>query len=306
MWKEIRAGQNVLVLWGKSSAGGTLEAVVKEVRNVTGANGNVAVENAERLTMAAYPTSSFDAVLSGVTFPQTVRHRLQILEEIIRILKPQGILILQEPVNIGKQSEALISKEKLRSELKIAGLKNVSDFRTIELTNDEKQLIKDLLHETDDFCVVEVQCYKPDFEVGSSVKLSFGGSLKISAENDIKPPVDVAAVWKLDDTVDDSVETIDADQLLAEEDLQKPDPSKLRVCGTTGKRKACKNCSCGLAEELAAESATKAATAPKTSSCGNCYLGDAFRCASCPYLGMPAFKPGEKIQLSDFQLKADV
>jgi hypothetical protein len=59
--------------------------------------------------------------------------------------------------------------------------------------------------------------------VGSSLKLSFA---KQSPQ--VQPSADVAAVWKLDDTVDVDIETIDENKLLDEEDLKKPDPASLR------------------------------------------------------------------------------
>ena len=71
--------------------------------------------------------------------------------------------------------------------------------------------------------------------------------------------------------------------------------------------KPCENCTCGKKEIY--EGAISGAVAGPTleqlesgqveSSCGKCYLGDAFRCAGCPFRGKPAFEPGEKVRLQD-------
>lgn len=98
---------------------------------------------------------------------------------------------------------------------------------------------------------------------------------------------------------------------------------------TAKKRRACADCSCGLKEQLEDEEKktrdeadaklakikedyAKDATLDmdelaeidftikgKVGSCGSCYLGDAFRCAGCPYIGLPAFKPGEQVKIGE-------
>ena len=145
----------------------------------------------------------------------------------------------------------------------------------------------------------------------------------------------------LDD--DDDEELIDENTLLSDEDMSRPivprkyfllllitlflactyfAQSPAPEClpnGTKKRRRACKDCTCGLAARLEAEDRAKRSTADaalaklkeedlaevdftvkgKVGSCGNCALGDAFRCEGCPYVGLPAFKVGQEIRLED-------
>ncbi|KAL9057046.1 MAG: hypothetical protein Q9162_002594 [Coniocarpon cinnabarinum] len=161
----------------------------------------------------------------------------------------------------------------------------------------------------------------------------------------------------LDATVadDSDGDLVDEDSLLTEEDKKRPVniPAECQPVGRKKRRRACKDCTCGLAQRIEAEDAAKRAKADKAlaaldgdgegktsdanggpnasgpstinaggglktaklgeddlaevdftvpgkvGSCGNCALGDAFRCDGCPYIGLPAFKPGEEVRVGN-------
>jgi len=121
-------------------------------------------------------------------------------------------------------------------------------------------------------------------------------------------PVHAAAI-KLNSTAVtiDTDDMIDEDDLLNEEgaDLA-PDMKGVEQASKgddCGGREPCADCTCGRADGKSDEKKeeTQHQQPIKTSSCGKCGLGDAFRCASCPYLGMPAFKPGEEHLVLELQ-----
>lgn len=304
---EVKPGEMVLWLWAGQSPSDDLQSVVKDLQQRLG-NGKVQMEHVDRLTLAKHPVSSFDIAVSGLLDPSASLHNAETLAEMCRILKPDGKLYLGQVVTGASSDEnKMVMTDKTTSALKLSGFVNISQPKVLSLSDDSKQdLVKQ--HKTNDVCLVQFTAYKPSYEIGatSQLKLSFG---KKKTETSSNSNEQTAAVWKLSamDMGDDDIDLVNEDELLDEEDLKRPDPASLKAdCGTgpDKKKKACKNCTCGLAEELDAE-ATKSKPKTATSACGSCYLGDAFRCSSCPYLGMPAFKAGEKITLSNRQLQAD-
>jgi len=293
IFSNVAGGERVLVVWADLGPEPQhLQVSVEQIQSLVGPGQKVSVENVERLGLANYQPGYFDKIFSGCVGLATIDHDLDILGLLIKLLKPGGALSYVQCV---KPEEAPAS---LSSSLILSGLSSsappthLQSFPSLEAT-----LAKLGLTEANLYLVTG---NKPNHEVGASRLLSFAKPAVTTAP--VAPPV--ASVWTLEDIEDDSVELVDDKTLLSEEDLIKPDPSTLRVCGTTGKKKACKDCSCGLREELDAGNEVK--KKDFTSSCGSCFLGDAFRCGSCPYLGMPAFNPGDKITLSQRQLNPDL
>ncbi|XP_022704970.1 anamorsin homolog [Varroa jacobsoni] len=223
--------------------------------------------NVENVEVYETRRDSFEVVFVGAVSPRMA----VTFDDWIKIyesLKPSGKIVLT-----GKCDASALRQLKLMGFVNISGVQEVDG-------------------------ALQVTGERPNFKSGSRVQLKIdAGNLSDgSAENTRK-------IWMLD--ADDKDDIVDEDALLEEEDKQKPNNADLK-CATTGKKKACKNCTCGLAEELDKEAQMrKAAIEQPKSSCGSCYLGDAFRCASCPYRGLPAFKPGERVQLDPDLLKQD-
>jgi len=160
-------------------------------------------------------------------------------------------------------------------------------------------------------------------QVESTIPKSDGSAASVPLRRKTDP-AKKKALWALTASADNT-DKIDPESLLTEADKTRPEPCEPFNAGAPRRKKACKGCTCGLAdleeeelnngkvvlldgsqtgETMVVTQSEKerllnaAKNAPKaTSSCGSCFLGDAFRCASCPYLGLPAFKPGEKVEI---------
>lgn len=127
-----------------------------------------------------------------------------------------------------------------------------------------------------------------------------GGSLKErrAKQNIEKEPANPWAGKSTDD-----VEMVDEEDLLNEEaKTGAPVKTFASESDCITKPKACDNCTCGRKEEeegekMSEEKKKDLESGNIKSNCGKCYLGDAFRCATCPYLGQPAFEAGDKVKL---------
>lgn len=269
-------GNKSLVILGNDESSNDTTEFNSVIKQHFGHLEKVHIINLSDFKKESYNASAFNVVIA--IFIQSCTND-EFLTDALKILKPNGTLIIYEPLPVEKKSDTQLTYSERISRLKLYGfvVKNI-ERKTLD-QDLEKNLLSAVYNNAEDIC--KILANKP-FEVGSSVPLSF---------------TETKNVWKVDDLIDE-------DELLDDSDLVKPDVAKpsLSVCATTGKRKACKDCTCGLAEELSTNTTQKGTV---KSSCGNCYLGDAFRCASCPYFGMPAFKPGEKVVVSGTQLTID-
>ncbi|XP_024031763.1 anamorsin homolog [Morus notabilis] len=218
--------------------------------------------------------SSMDIVLSLCGSHESPSD--QLLKEVSRVLKPGGTILLYHSqsatVDANKETSALERKLLLSGFLEAQSLQSKSILGSNVLS-------------------LMVKAKKSSWKIGSSFAIK-------------KAPKSSPVVQ-----IDIDSDLIDEDSLLTEEDLKKPQLPLVGDCEVGATRKACKNCTCGRAEaeqKVEKLGLTDDLQNNPQSACGSCGLGDAFRCSTCPYKGLPPFKLGEKVSLSRSFLAADI
>jgi len=238
----------------------------------------------------------FDTVcgITNVPYPPVL------LAHILRVLKPGGTVAIQVP-----------SSADIRRSLLFGGFDNIQQL-DIQSENEQNE--------------VQLVATKPQIRM-TAAKLNLKSKPKYDndtltssqTENKAveKTTTDSAAAgakqWSFNSTdITDDIGLEDEDALLDHETekVSIPKTSIMQDCGVevSSSRKPCQNCTCGRAKKWKEqqENGNGNGNGNKdakeiTSACGKCHLGDAFRCASCPFLGMPAFDPaktGDAVKLS--------
>ncbi|KAJ6306769.1 hypothetical protein OIU78_021977 [Salix suchowensis] len=174
------------------------------------------ITQASSLSKLPLDPSSVDIVISifrSVEFPGEL-----LVKEIFRVLKPGGtILIYSSQQSVIGEIDTAISG--LQRKLLLGG------FLEAEALHPKSVGLSTVI------CSFGVKAKKPSWNIGSSFAL----------KKSIKSPVKVQN--------DDYSDLIDEDSLLTEEDLKKPQLPPVGDCEVGSAKKACKNCTCGRAEE---------------------------------------------------------
>ncbi|KAK3671856.1 electron carrier [Recurvomyces mirabilis] len=310
------------------------------------------IQMLDRLAMGlvALPTATYDVVLllTDVDGSRSESSRLldrQAMQKLVESMKPGGRLRSQDGsfggANASEQTEAILAGLAAGGGDGMVKPESGGGAQTVTLSFGKKKKANAAavpLNATE--ASVTAKRKSEDISSGSASLVQGNGSVVrstpagvgfVDANDDFDGGFDDGNGYDEDDDMEipddaelEAAGQIDPDTLLTEEDRMKPIIIPDACKPNTKRRRACKDCTCGLAERLDAEDKTKRVNADsnlaklsatdlnevdftvkgKVGSCGNCALGDAFRCDGCPYIGLPAFKPGEEVRLlnNDVQL----
>jgi hypothetical protein len=252
---------------------------IQKKHEILSKDSSVAFEQLDRVPVVAL--KKVDFIESGSIEPQQFNHSPQVIAQFSKALLPNGKLHLVEPCVVDSGVALQLEKYKnprlpfhtersLQSDLIINGFVDIH-LETSAPVGDEQVALwiegwgvdKEAFNVLKgNVVLVTAKAKKPNYEQSTGAKLSF------RKKQEQQKPVQ-QKVWTISANDDDD-ELENEDELLDEEDLVVPPTAAPGDCST--RKKACKDCSCGRAEEEAKELVASITVVPKktvTSSCGS-------------------------------------